>query len=83
MKYFISGSAGICGTDFHEVVDAESKVQSYSAGAQICANWCESFGLDFDPDAEETEDYREYEHFVRELDYSVELYDPQKHDHYL
>ena len=82
-KYFIQGSAGICGTDFHEVIDAETKGEAYEVGSVICMDWCESFGLEFDPDAEESEDYREYEHFVRELDFSVELYDPVKHSQYL
>jgi NAD dependent epimerase/dehydratase family enzyme len=56
MKYFISGSAGIYGTDFCEVIEANSEVVAYDMGADICTSWCESHGLEFDP---ETEDYQE------------------------
>lgn len=80
-KYVIQGSAGFVGTDFAELIEAFDEDDAYEIGQQICADWCESYGVVVCPN---DEDIAELEasntDYTFELDYGVEIYDPEKHD---
>lgn len=79
-EYVVSGSAGFAGTDFAEKFTASCYDEALNIAQEICLNWCEGYGVEYNPEGESTEGYEEFEDFVTELDFSVEIYSPEKHD---
>lgn len=80
-KYVIKGSAGFAGTNFAELIEAINEDDAYEIGQQICARWCESYGVVVCPNDEDIAELEESgTDYTLELDYGVEIYDPEKHD---
>lgn len=72
MQYVVQGSAGICGTDFAELIEASSLEEANQVGYEIAVQCCQSYGIEPDEDDEDGINF--------EVDYWVEPYNPEKHD---
>lgn len=88
MRWFVSGDAGVCGTSFADIFDADSLQDAEIIGREIAIDWARSYFEVYDangPDGDEEyldEEYVQYSDWVYEEDinWSVEPYNPNEHD---
>lgn len=83
-KYVIIGSASFGGTDFAELIEAFDEEDAGQIGSQICAEWCESYGVAVYPMMRISQTWKSPILInIFELNYWAEVYDPEKHDQIL
>lgn len=91
MEYAARGNIGIVGTDFYELIEANTLEEAEDIARSLVVDWASSYGFDQDYDFfgdcdqvgygwdDEEEDYDQ----VGELESWVENYEPPEHDMYL
>ena len=82
-KYFVKAETEWAGTQCYELIEAENEKVAEQQAQEIAMNNYESYSNIWEQEQEETEkdgfDWIDGEHY----EYSMEEYNPEKHDGYL